>query len=160
MNSPQDLEFLKTFSENWLKAWNSHRTDAILDLVHDDIEWKDQTFWDKVIHGKVDLRQYIDKIWTVMHDVRFEDIQSFVAPDRLRALVLFRQTGNPPRNTTGWKPFDTHGCDIFLEFKDSRLSQYLASYDIVNMMCQMGALPERKNKFGGAYLLSLANPRS
>ncbi|HKY23297.1 MAG TPA: nuclear transport factor 2 family protein [Vicinamibacterales bacterium] len=157
MNTQQDYDFLENFAKRWLEAWNSHETDRVLELLHPDIEWDDQTFWTKVQHGHAEVRNYIDKIWAVMHDVRFEEMQTFFARDRLRGLVLFRQFGSAPKNLPGCKPFDTHGCDIFLEFRDGKLSHYLASYDIVGMMCQMGALPARGNKVGGAYLLSLAS---
>ena len=155
MNTDSDYAFLKDFSERWLRAWNSHSTDALLELLHPDIKWDDKTFWPKAMHGEAEVRPYIDKIWTVMHDVQFDDMQTFFARDCLRAVVLFRQRGSPPRQMPGWKPFDMHGCDIFMAFKDGLLSHYLSSYDIVNMMCQMGALPERGDKAGGAYLLSL-----
>jgi hypothetical protein len=51
--------------------------------------------------------------------------------------------------------FSTHDCDVFLEFTDGLLSRYLAQYEINDMMRQLGALPPRNGKIGGAYLLSL-----
>lgn len=160
MNEETDYAFLEGFAKQWLAAWNSHDTDILLALLHPDIVWEDRTFWTEALRGHGELRPYVDKIWTVMHDVRFEEIQAFFARDQLRGVVLFRQFGSAPRSQPEWKPFSTHGCDIFLEFKDGKLSHYMASYDIVDMMCQMGALPARGEKVGGAYLLSLAGGRS
>lgn len=147
--------FLEEFCSRWLDAWNSHNTDQVLSLLHPDIQWDDQTFWPHVLHGHDQTRRYIDKIFSVMHDVRFEEMQRFFAPDKLRALVLFRQFGSGPKQLDPTAKFDTHGCDIFLEFRDGKLSSYLASYDIVQMMQQLGSLPPRGEKVGGAYLLSL-----
>lgn len=155
MLSAMDHDFLSDFSERWLSAWNSHDTERVMALLHPQIEWDDRTFWTHVMHGEQEVRAYVEKLWDVMHDVQFEEIQRFFAPDRLRGLVLFRQFGSGPRSLAPDRKFDTHGCDIFLEFKEGKLSRYLASYDIVDMMRQLGALPERGNKVGGAYLLSL-----
>lgn len=155
MNTAIDARFLDDFCKRWIEAWNSHDTEAVLALLHAEIEWDDRTFWPRVLHGHTEVRQYVDKIWTVMHDVRFEEIQRFFAPDKLRALVLFRQSGSGPVKLDANAKFDTHGCDIFLEFREGRLARYLASYDIVEMMRQLGSLPPRGDKIGGAYLLSL-----
>lgn len=155
MNTPDDTQFLNEFSVRWLEAWNSHDTTTVLALLHPQIEWDDRTFWTRVLHGHAEVRGYIDKIWSVMHDVRFEEIQRFFAPDKLRGVVLFRQYGSAPVKLNSAARFDTHGCDIFLEFRDRKLSRYLASYDLVDMMRQLDALPERGDKVGGAYLLSI-----
>lgn len=148
-------KFLEDFCERWLRAWNSHSTDDVLNVLHPSITWDDRTFWPRVLHGHEEVRVYVDKIWQVMHDVQFDEIQRFFAPDALRGLVLFRQYGSGPKQFPAGSKFDTHGCDIFLEFKEGKLSHYLASYDIVEMMRQLGALPDRGDKIGGAYLLSL-----
>lgn len=155
MSSASNEAFISEFADKWIKAWNSHETEQLIALLHPDIEWKDLTFWPEVIHGHDALRIYIEKIWEVMHDVNFVEIQRFYAADALRGIVLFRQFGSASKKLGTDGKFDTHGCDIFMEFKDGKLSRYLASYDIVDMMCQMGALPPRGNKVGGAYLLSL-----
>lgn len=154
-----DTAFLHDFCTRWLEAWNSHDTDRVLALLHPDIQWDDRTFWTSVLQGHQSMRTYIDKIWTAMPDVLYEETERFFAPDKMRALVLFRHRGSAPAKLGAPGTFDTHGCDIFLEFKDGKLSKYLASYDIVEMMCQLGALPPRGEKIGGAYLLSLRGNR-
>lgn len=151
------VDFLEDFCEKWLHAWNSHNTDTVLDLLDDDIIWEDTTFWTEKIHGKGGVRVYIDKIWEVMHDVKFDERQRFFAPDGCRALVLFRQYGSAPKKVGNGGEYDTHGCDIFMEFKNGRLKHYLASYDILEMMRQMKMLPPRNGKIGGAYVMSLMN---
>jgi ketosteroid isomerase-like protein len=148
-------EFLETFCEKWLVAWNSHDTNEVLALLHDDIVWEDLTFWPNVIEGIEGVRVYVDKIWEVMHDVKFSEIQQFYAPDYSRALVLFNQSGSAPIKARQQGSFETHGCDIFMEFKDGKLKRYLSSYDIVDMMRQLEILPPRNGKIGGAYLASL-----
>jgi steroid delta-isomerase-like uncharacterized protein len=148
-------DFLETFATRWLDAWNSHDTDTVLALLADDVIWDDRTFWPEVIHGIDGVRAYVDRIWEVMPDVRFDEIGRFFDPRDRRAIVLFRQQGSgPPRVPTG-RRFDTHGCDVFLRFDDERLAHYLSSYDITEMMRQLGMLPPREGRVGGAYHMSL-----
>jgi steroid delta-isomerase-like uncharacterized protein len=152
---PADQAFLRKFATDWLTAWNSHSTDTVLELIHPDIVWDDTVFWTEVIHGKEALRHYVDRIWTAMPGVSFEEIQLFTAPEDGRALVLFRQQGNGPASLAPDRRFATTGCDIFLQFTDGLLARYLAQYEISDMLRQLGALPPRNGKIGGAYLLSL-----
>jgi hypothetical protein len=156
MPAPLPDEFLRDFGERWLAAWNSHSSDRLLELLHPEITWDDTVFWPAVIEGIDGMPAYLDKIWDVMPDVQFEDVQVFTAPEDGRALCLFRQSGSAPERFGGpEKKFSTFGCDIFLEFKDGLLFRYLGQYEIVEMMRQFGALPPRNGRIGGAYLLSL-----
>lgn len=148
-------DFLDDFSTRWLRAWNSHSTDEVLDLLHPDIVWDDRTFWPDVINGIGGMTAYIDKIWEAMPDVAFDEIERFGSADRTRGIVLFRQYGHGPAKLNPEATFDSHGCDIFLQFKDARLASYKAAYDISDMLRQLGALPERGDLLGGAYLMSL-----
>lgn len=150
-----DTAFLRGFATRWLGAWNSHDTDQVLSLLHPDIEWDDTVFWPHVIHGRDAMREYVDRIWKAMPDVHFHEIQLFTAPEDGRAVVLFRQEGSGPPQLDPTRRFSSHGCDIFLEFTDGLLSRYLGQYEITDMMRQLGALPPRNGKIGGAYLLSL-----
>lgn len=148
-------EFLRKFATDWLAAWNSHDTEQVLAVIHPDIMWEDTVFWPEVIHGREALREYVERIWKAMPDVHFAEIQLFTAPDDGRAVVLFQQEGSGPPQLDASRRFTTYGCDIFLEFTDGLLSQYLGQYEISDMMRQLGALPPRDGKVGGAYLLSL-----
>ena len=151
-----DAAFLAEFADAWLDAWNSHSTDQVLALLADDIRWDDRTFWPEVIEGKEGVRAYINAIWAAMPDVQFAEIQRFFAPDARRGVFLFRQWGHGPARMNPERTFDSHGCDIFLEFTGDKLSHYLSSYDIVPMLEQLGGLPPRGDRLGGAYLMSLA----
>ncbi|GAA1000009.1 hypothetical protein GCM10009555_102070 [Acrocarpospora macrocephala] len=150
-----DAAFLRRFATDWLVAWNSHDTEQVLALLHLDIVWEDTVFWTDVIHGREALREYVERIWKAMPDVRFDEVQLFTAPEDGRAVVLFRQEGSGPPQLDPTRRFETYGCDIFLEFTDGLLSRYLAQYEITEMMRQLGALPPRDGKIGGAYLLAL-----
>lgn len=154
-STARTAEFLRQFGTDWLAAWNSHDTEQVLAMMHPEIVWEDTVFWTDVIHGREELREYVERIWKAMPDVHFEEIQLFTAPADGRGLVLFRQEGSGPPQLDPTRRFSTYGCDIFLEFTDGLLSHYLAQYEINEMMRQLGALPPRNGKIGGAYLLSL-----
>lgn len=151
--------FLDDFSTRWLAAWNSHSTDGVLALLHPDITWDDRVFWPEVIHGIDGVAEYTEKIWQAMPDVAFEEIERFSSSDAQRGIVLFRQFGHGPAKLHPEATYDAHGCDIFLEFTDHRLSHYRSAYDISDMLRQLGALPERGGLLGGAYLMSLTRRR-
>jgi hypothetical protein len=84
-----------------------------------------------------------------------DEIERFFSADAARGIVLFRQTGHGPAALNPDKSFDQHGCDIFLKFTEGKLAHYLSSYDIVGMLEQLGALPARGGRLGGAFVLSL-----
>lgn len=148
-------EFIREFGNHWEDAWNSHDTDQVLALIHPDIRWNDNVFWPETIYGHEDMRRYTDKVWAVMPDVRFKEVQLFTALDGGRALYLFEQTAKAPPTTGSDKTAVTYGCDIFMGFRDGLLSDYMAQYEITEMMRQFELLPPRDGRVGGAYLLSL-----
>ena len=156
---PEHHEFLGDFTDRWEAAWNAHDPEEILGLFASRFTWEDPTFWPNTITTRDELRRYIDKVFDVMPDVHFDQLGRFFDPDQCRGIYLFQQTGSPPQQFPDLKPFRTHGCDIFLDFVDGGLSHYLACYDITEMMRQMGMLPPRAGKIGGAYHLSLLKQR-
>ncbi|AEG47885.1 protein of unknown function DUF1486 [Sphingobium chlorophenolicum L-1] len=157
---PVSAEFIRDFGNRWEAGWNSHDTDQILAMLHPDIRWNDTVFWPEVIYGHAAMRLYIEKIWAVMPDVHFREVQLFPAPADGRALYLFEQTASAPPSTGVQKKATTYGCDIFLGFRDGLLSDYMAQYELAEMMRQFEMLPPRGGRIGGAYLLSLLGSRS
>lgn len=153
-------EFLRDFGNRWETAWNSHDTQQVMALIHPDIRWNDTIFWPEIIHGHTAMRAYVDKIWAVMPDVHFREVQLFSALDSGRALYLFEQTASAPPASGRDTKATTYGCDIFLGFRDGLLSDYMAQYEIAEMMRQFDMLPPRNGRIGGAYLLSLMSPDS
>lgn len=144
------------FPVRWLAAWNSHDTERVFELLDEDITWDDRVFWHEVIEGREAMRPYLAKIWEAMPDVAFTEIEHFANADRTRGLVLFEQSGHGPAKLDPTRTFRSHGCDIFLAFSsDGRLSHYLASYDLVGMLEQLGAIPERGTRTASAHLLAL-----
>lgn len=152
-------EFVRDFGNRWEAAWNSHDTEQVMALIHPDIRWNDTIFWPEIIHGHAAMRAYVDKIWAVMPDVHFREVQLFSAVDAGRALYLFEQTSSAPPASGRDTKATTYGCDIFLGFRGGLLSDYMAQYEITDMLRQFGMLPPRGGRVGGAYLMSLTGPR-
>ena len=152
--------WVREFAGRWEDAWNSHRTDDVMALLHPEIEWDDRIFWTDVLHGHDEVRTYVDTIWEVMPDVRFEEVQLFTGGPEHGGVYLFRQTASAPARFETDKVAVTHGSDIFLEFRDGLLLRYMAQYEISEMMRQFGVLPPRGGRIGGAYLLSLLHRRA
>ncbi|MFY9926700.1 MAG: nuclear transport factor 2 family protein [Streptosporangiaceae bacterium] len=161
--------FLRDFADRWLTAWNSHDTGTVLALLHPDVQWDETVFWPHPLHGREAVRAYVDAIWRAMPGYSVSEVQLFTATDDGRALVLFRQRGAAPSGLgtqqrssgqgSSGQGFDVQGCDIFLGFRDGLLAHYTAAFEIVDMLRQLGALPPRGDRKGGAYLLSLLEPR-
>lgn len=154
-----DAAFLRDFADRWLAAWNSHDTNTVLALLHPDVRWDETVFWPHPLHGREAVRGYVDAIWRAMPGYHVSEVQLFTAVDDGRALVLFRQRGAAPAALGPHRRFDVQGCDIFLGFQNGLLAHYTATFEIADMLRQIGALPPRGDRKGGAYLLSLLGPR-
>ena len=153
--SAVDDAFLRAFADRWLAAWNSGDTEQVLALLHPGVEWDETVFWPHPLAGRDAVRGYVDAIWRAMPEYEVTEVQLFTAVADGRALVLFRQRGAAPAALGTQRRFDVQGCDIFLGFRDGPLSHYTASFEIAGMLEQLGALPPRGDRKGGAYLLSL-----
>ena len=106
------------------------------------------------------MRAFVEKVWAVMSDCRFREVQLFTAPKDGRALYLLEQIISAPPAAATEQKATSYGCDIFLGFRGGLLSDYIAQYEITEMMRQFGMLPTQDGRVGGAYLLSLMGSRS
>lgn len=158
VDSTVDAAFLRSFADRWIDAWNSRDTDTVLALLHPDVSWEERVFWPEPLHGREAVRAYVDAIWRAMPDYRVTEVQLFTAVDDGRALVLFEQSGAAPAALATDRTFRVQGCDIFLGFTGGLLSRYTAAFEIADMLRQLGALPPRDGRKGGAYLLGLTSP--
>ena len=156
----EHVSFLNDFTDQWDRAWNSHDHDQIMSLFAEEFVFDDNTFWPNPITTRKEMKVYLERVFSVMHDVKFDEIGRFFDPQDRKGVFLFMQSGSPPEGFPQENKFRTHGCDIFLEFKDGKLSNYLACYEINEMMRQMNMLPPRNGKIGGAYLFALQKMQS
>ncbi|NKQ56157.1 nuclear transport factor 2 family protein [Amycolatopsis sp. K13G38] len=133
-----EQSFLRRFATDWFDAWNSRDTDRVLALVHPDVIWEDSAFWREPIEGRKNVRAYVERIWQIMPDVEFEEIQSFTAPSDGRGVLLYRHRGSGPPGVAPDRRFDVTGCVVFMEFVDGLLSWYVTQYDLNEIKRQLG----------------------
>lgn len=151
-------EELASFCDRWFAALDARDTEAVLGLVTDDIVWDDRVFWPEVVHGRAELRIYLDTVWKTTPDYSVVELDRFVNADGTGAVVLWRQTGRAPDHVgTSGAEFSFEGCDVFRSFRGGQLAHYQAGYEIVDMCRQVGLLPAREGRLGAAYLMHLAS---
>ena len=85
---------LATLGRDWIAAWNAHDLERVLALYAEDFEMTS----DKIpalgfdasgtLHGKESVRAYWSKALTMIPNLRFELIDTYVSPD---SIVVFYQ---------------------------------------------------------------------
>ena len=94
MPAHHDAKQLAALGRDWIAAWNSHDLERVLALYSDDFEMTS----DKVpalgfdasgtLHGKDQVRAYWSKALTMIPNLHFELIDTYVSPD---SIVVFYQ---------------------------------------------------------------------
>jgi steroid delta-isomerase-like uncharacterized protein len=140
-------EFLADFLPRWEAAWNSHRHEALLELMTDDIVYEDSA-WPRPMRGHADVREFLDFTWRAFPDMRFEMTDGpYLDPHRPAAAAYWRgyatHTGpiDPPGMPATGKRVEFHGAD-FHEYRDGKVARLRIVFDMVDVMRQLGALPQ------------------
>jgi ketosteroid isomerase-like protein len=94
MPSPHDAADLAALGREWVAAWNSHDLERVLALYAEDSEMTS----DKIpalgfdasgtLRGKAHIRAYWAKALTLLPDLRFALIDTYVSPDSI--VVFYR----------------------------------------------------------------------
>jgi steroid delta-isomerase-like uncharacterized protein len=139
-------EFLAEFLPRWEGAWNSHRPEALFELMTEDIVY-DDTAWPRTMRGHGDVRDFLEHTWRAFPDLRFEMTDGpYLAPDRPAAAFYWRGLGthtgpiDPPGLPPTGKRMDFHGAD-FHEYRDGKVARLRILFDMADCMRQLGALP-------------------
>ncbi len=92
--SHHDAAQLAALGRDWIAAWNSHDLERVLALYAEDFEMTS----DKIpalgfdasgtLHGKVRVRAYWSKALSMITNLHFERIDTYVSPD---SIVVFYQ---------------------------------------------------------------------
>jgi ketosteroid isomerase-like protein len=97
------------FLDEFGDAWNRHDTDAILAAMTEDCVFQNSGGRGpkgRCYAGKEDVRKGIDKIFSSLQDVRWNDPVHFIAGDR--GVTEWVMTANTPDG-----PLEVQGCDVF-----------------------------------------------
>jgi steroid delta-isomerase-like uncharacterized protein len=145
-----DAEFVRSFTERWVNAWNAHNPDALLALCTEDIVWEDPAA-PEPSRGHDEVRTFLQTIWTIFPDLSFTLPEpALVALEGPRAAQVWRLTGTfLGPDPTGFAPTGKHvdqlGIDHY-EFRDGLLAHYQALYDVSESLRQMGLAPARGSR--------------
>ncbi len=139
-----EREFVESWGERFLDAWNAHDPEALVSLCTEDLTIDDPAL-PETLHGHDGIRRFAEATFRAFPDFRIEGVDApYLAPDGPRALVRWRMTGkmDGPWEFMGLpasgRPMDIRGVDIW-EFEGQRLHRYELLYDGLEMAQQLGA---------------------
>lgn len=141
-----DPAWLEEFAVRWGEAWNSHDPERLLALMTEDIVYEDSA-WPTTMHGHVDVRRFLDSVWTAMPDLRFEFTDGpFIKPGAPAAAFYWRGTGrftgplDPPGFAPTGRALEFFGAD-FHEYRDARVARLRIVFDNMDVARKLGLLP-------------------
>lgn len=142
----ESLEWLESFGERYLAAWNSHDPEAVAACATEDVVWVDPAL-PQPARGHAELADFVVSGCTAFPDLRFtEDASPAITEDRLAAYIPWRMSGtntgplDPPGFAPTGKAIDIPGFDIW-RFRDGLIWRYEAIYDSSLIARQLGLMP-------------------
>jgi ketosteroid isomerase-like protein len=147
-------EFTAWFG-GWVAALNSYDVDALLELVTEDIEWRDPAMFGKTVCGRHEFRRFVDASLRAFPDVRFVAIGApYTATDGSGFAVRWRITATFTGAMEGWAPLaaptamfaptgrqiQSEGIDLY-ELRQGRLHRWTVVYDVFDVSVQAGLAP-------------------
>ena len=155
---------LQKFADTLLAAWNSHEPDQLLALMTDDVVYDDAS-WPKQMHGRADVREFLESTWRAIPDLTFEHVHGpLLDPTASRVGSLWHATGtdtgvwDPPGLAPSGRQISFDGAD-FEELRDGRICSMQVIYDVAGIMRQLGVLPQSGSR-GEHLITTMANLRT
>ena len=149
-------------SDRMLIGWNRHDADALLAVMTEDVSYEDSS-WPKTMHGKFEVREFLQATWRAVPDLTFE-FETAIPGPRMQVINYWRatatQTGvwDPPGLDATGNRFVFEGA-FFGEVRDGKLSRIKVVYDVAAILRQVGVLPEQGSRAEKATI-ALANLRT
>jgi steroid delta-isomerase-like uncharacterized protein len=138
---------LKEFTERYAAAWNQCDTDAMAELITEDIVWVDPALPEPA-RGIPAVQEFMRMSFQTFPDLRFSEPDSphlSVDGDLIAwAWTMegtFRGAIDPPGFAPTGKRMKVNGVDLW-QMRDGRIADYRAFYDLNEMVRQLGILPE------------------
>ena len=94
MPAPYPPQALAALGREWVEAWNSHDLERVLTMYSEDAEMTSDRIpplgfgASGTVHGKDSLRAYWGKALTLLPNLRFDLIDTYVSPDSV--VVFYR----------------------------------------------------------------------
>jgi steroid delta-isomerase-like uncharacterized protein len=146
-----DEDFVRSFVQTWVDAWNRHDAEAIIGLCAPDVVWDDPSL-PEAVRGREAVREFLGDVWTTFPDLMFTLPEPpLVAVDGPRAAQVWQMSGTMlgPDAWAGFAPtgkrIEQPGVDLY-EFRDGLVSHYRGRYDLSESARQMGLAPARGSR--------------
>jgi steroid delta-isomerase-like uncharacterized protein len=138
---------LKQFTERYAAAWNSCDTDAMAELITDDIVWVDPALPEPA-RGIPAVQEFMRTSFQAFPDLRFSEPDPphlSVEGDQVAWAWTMEGTFRGPIDPPGFAPtgkrMQIDGIDVW-HMRDGRIADYRAFYDMSDLVRQLGILPE------------------
>lgn len=125
---------------------NTHDLRHVDELFTEDVEFHDDA-WPQVIHGRAEMKHFLQCLWTAMPDLRFDLVDGpYLSDSAGRYAVRVRTSGTMtgPLDPPGLPPT---GGPVAVEFagfyavRDQQVCQARLMTDTLTLAGQMGAVP-------------------
>jgi steroid delta-isomerase-like uncharacterized protein len=137
---------LREFAERYAAAWNGRDTDAMAQLITDDVVWADPAL-PEAARGIAEVQEFMRTSFRAFPDLRFSEPD----PPALAAsgdVVLWawhmegthRGVIEPPGFAPTGRTIDVDGVDLW-RMRDDRIARYRAFYDMNDVARQLGIVP-------------------
>jgi steroid delta-isomerase-like uncharacterized protein len=138
---------LKDFTQRYTAAWNECDTDAMAELLTDEIVWVDPALPEPA-RGIPAVQEFMRTSFQIFPDLRFSepDPPHLTADGELISWAwtmegTFRGPIDPPGFAPTGKRMKIDGVDLW-HMRDGRIADYRAFYDMNELVRQLGILPE------------------
>lgn len=141
---------MRTFTKKHFEAWNAHDVDAIVALIADDAVYEDPGF-DKPAYGKTEIASRLHAVFAAFPDIHFPDELAHVHTnvDHSECVLTWTFTATMTgdlvspegRMPATGKKVQVSGA-TFNRFRGDLLSHFTMYYDSLDMLQQLGFLPQ------------------